>query len=140
MPSIILSWITIAKLFSSSVRLQYNDIPEVATIYYIVYTRHHQLKTDWYQNNKIKMYQCLKKLVKCKEYSYFNHSAFPAYSVFTSDVCWGSLGNTIFWNSSSAANNVRSRLASTLSFRFLWLYVRFGNRIVIDWKVINVSF
>ena len=42
--------------------------------------------------------------------------------MFTSDVCWGSLGTSIFGNSSSAANNTRSRLPSRLSFRFLWLW------------------
>ena len=38
------------------------------------------------------MYQCSKKLVKYKEYSCFDHSDFPTHSVFTFDVCWGSLG------------------------------------------------
>ena len=66
------------------------------------------------------MYQCSKKLVKHKEYSCFDHSDFLAHSMFTFDVCWGSLGTSIFGNSSSAANNTRSRLPSRLSFRFLW--------------------
>ena len=61
------------------------------------------------------MYQCSKKLVKYKEYSCFDHSDFPAHSMFTFDVCWGSLGTSIFRNSSSAANNTRSRLPSRLS-------------------------
>ena len=69
------------------------------------------------------MYQCSKKLVKYKEYSCFDHSDFPAHSMFTFDVCWGSLGTSIFGNSSSAANNTQSRLPSRLSFRFLWLCV-----------------
>ena len=68
------------------------------------------------------MYQCSKKLVKYKEYSCFDHSDFPAHSVFASDVCWGSLGTSIFGNSSSAANITRSRLPSRLSFHFLWLW------------------
>ena len=68
------------------------------------------------------MYQCSKKLVKYKEYSCFDHSDFPAHSMFTSDVCWGSLGTSIFGNSSSAANNTWSRLPSRLFFRFLWLW------------------
>ena len=40
------------------------------------------------------------------------------------DVCWGTLGTSIFGNSSSVASNTRSRLPSRLSFRFLclWLY------------------
>ena len=67
------------------------------------------------------MYQCSKKLVTCKEHCCFDHSDFPAHSMFTSDVCWGSLGTSIFGNSSSAASNTRSRLPSRLSFRFLWL-------------------
>ena len=79
-------------MFSSSVKLWYSDTPGVvprsgATIYYIVYNRHHQLKTDEYQNNKIKMYQCSKKLVKEKEYSCLDHSDFTAHSMFTFDVC-----------------------------------------------------
>ena len=68
------------------------------------------------------MYQCSKKLVTCKEHCCFDHSDFPAHSMFTFDVCWGSLGTSIFGNSSSAANNTRSRLPSRLSFCFLWLW------------------
>ena len=49
------------------------------------------------------MYQCPKKLVKHKECSCFDHSQFPAHSMFISDVCWSSLGTSIFGNSSSAA-------------------------------------
>ena len=40
----------------------------------------------------------------------------------TFDVCWGSLGTSIFGNSSSATNNTQSRLPSRLSFCFLWLW------------------
>ena len=40
------------------------------------------------------------------------------------DVCWGSLGASIFGNSSSAANNTRSKLPSRLSFRFFWLWLK----------------
>ena len=132
------------------------------------------------------MYQCSKKLATHKGCSCFDQSDFPAHSMFTFDVCWGSLGTSIFgncitllvpprfvfscacvcfkhsyhttifvknlwsatettelkkWleetldacaneggtnnvleNSSSAANNTRSKLPSTLSFRFLWLW------------------
>ena len=68
------------------------------------------------------MYQCSKKLATCKEHCCFDHSDFLAHSMFTSDVCWGSLGTSIFGNSSSAANNTRSRLPSRLSFRFFWLW------------------
>ena len=92
-----------------------------AIIYYIVYTRHHQLIIDWYQNNKINMYQCSKKLVKYKVCSCFDHFDFPVHSLFTSDVCWDSLGTSIFGNSGSVASNTRSRLSSRLSFCFLWL-------------------
>ena len=70
------------------------------------------------------MYQCSKKLVKYKEYSCFDHSDFPAHSMFTFDVCWGSLGTSIFGNSSSAANITRSKLPSRLSFRFFWLWLK----------------
>ena len=42
---------------------------------------------------------------------------FPADSVFTFDVCWSSLGTSIFGNSSSATNNTWCRLPSRLSFR-----------------------
>ena len=50
------------------------------------------------------MYQCYKKLVTYKEYSCFDHSDFPlpANSMFTFEVCWGSLGTSIFENSSSS--------------------------------------
>ena len=37
--------------------------------------------------------------------------------MFIFDVCLGSLGISIFGNSSSAANNTQSRLPSRLSFR-----------------------
>ena len=59
--------------------------------------------------------QCSKNLFKYKEYSCFDHSDFPAHSMFTFDVCWGSLGTSIFGNSSSAANNTWSKLPSRLS-------------------------
>ena len=42
-----------------------------------------------------------------KEYSCFD---FPAHSMFILEVFWGSLGASIFGNSSLAANNNRSRL------------------------------
>ena len=42
------------------------------------------------------MYQCSKKLVTGKEHCHFDHSDFPAHSMFTFDVCWGSLGTSIF--------------------------------------------
>ena len=51
------------------------------------------------------MCQCSKKLVRYKEYSCFDHFDFPAHSMFTFDVCCGSLGTSIFGSSSSAANN-----------------------------------
>ena len=56
------------------------------------------------------MCQCSKKLVKYKEHSCFDHSDKPAQSMVTLDVCWGSLGTSIFGNSSSAANDTPSRL------------------------------
>ena len=40
--------------------------------------------------------QCSKRLVTCKEHCCFDHSDFPAHSMFTSDVCWGTLGTSIF--------------------------------------------
>ena len=64
------------------------------------------------------MHHCSKRLVTYKEYCCFDHSDFPAHSMFTVDVCWGSLGTNIFPNSSSAESNTRSRLPSRLSFRF----------------------
>ena len=68
------------------------------------------------------MYQCPKKLITYKEYSCLDHRDFPAHSMFTFDVCWGSLGTSIFGNSSLATNNTRSTLLSRLSFRPLWLW------------------
>ena len=67
------------------------------------------------------MYQCSKRLVKYKDYSCFDDSDFPAHSVFTFDVCWGSLCTNVFGNPSSAVYNTRLRLLSRVSFRFLWL-------------------
>ena len=67
------------------------------------------------------MYQCSKKLATCKEHCCFNYSDVPAHPMFTSDICWGSLGTSVFGNSSSVAINTQSRLPSRLSFRFLWL-------------------
>ena len=58
-----------------------------------------------------------------QEYSCFD---FPAHSMFPSDVFWGSLGTSIFGNSSSAENNTQSRLRSILSFRFSWLSLNFN--------------
>ena len=52
-----------------------------------------------------------------KECSCFD---FPSHSMFTFDVFCGSLGTSIFGNSSSAANNTGSRLP----FRFLWLWLK----------------
>ena len=46
---------------------------------------------------------------------------FPSTSVFTFYVFWGSLGTSIFGNSSSSTNDTRSRLTFRLSFHFLWL-------------------
>ena len=43
------------------------------------------------------------------------------------DVFWSSLGTSIFGNSSSAANNTRSRLPSRLSFRFLYVVIETVN-------------
>ena len=67
------------------------------------------------------MYRCSEKLITCKEHCCFDHSDFPAHSVFTSDVSSGSLGTSIFGNSRSAAINTQSRLPSRLYFLFLWL-------------------
>ena len=44
--------------------------------------------------------------------------------MFTFDLCSGSLGTSIFDNSSSAASNTLSRIPFRLSFRFLWLNVK----------------
>ena len=41
------------------------------------------------------MYQYSNKLVTYKEYSCFDHSDFPGHSMFTSDVCWDSLGTRL---------------------------------------------
>ena len=41
--------------------------------------------------------------------------------MFTSDVCWSSLGTSIFGNLSSVSKNTRSKPPSRLSLRFLWL-------------------
>ena len=64
------------------------------------------------------MYQCSKKLVTYKEYCCFDHSDFLTHSIFTFDVWWGSLGTSIFGNSSSVASNTRSRLDPYLSVSY----------------------
>ena len=66
----------------------------------------------------MKIYQGSKKLVT-KNNSCFD---FPVHSIFTFDVFWVSLSPIIIGNSSSAANNTRTRLPSRLFFRFLWLW------------------
>ena len=53
-----------------------------------------------------------------KECSCFD---FPANSTFIFDIFGGSLGTSIFENSSSAANDTQFTLPSRLSFRFLRL-------------------
>ena len=60
-------------------------------------------------------HQCSKRIITRKNIVFFGS---PAHSLFTFDVYWGGLGTSIFGNSSSAANNTRSRLASRLSFGF----------------------
>ena len=80
------------------------------------------------------MYQCSKKLVTYKEYCCFDHSDYLARSMFTFDVCWGSLGTSIFRNSSSAASNIRSKLSSRLSFPFLMTMLIFGAYFLIIWN------
>ena len=52
----------------------------------------------------------------------------PAHSVFTFDVSWVTLGTSILWISSSAKSNTWSILPSTLSFRFLWLWLNAQHR------------
>ena len=121
MSSITLFWVITAAIFSSIAKLQYSDTPGVVLAEEQPYiTKFTPSIINQYQIN-IRMYECSKKLVTYKEYSCFDHSDFPAHSMFTSDVCWGSLGTSIFGNSSSVANHTRSRLPSRLSFRFLWL-------------------
>ena len=115
--------------FSSSVKLL--ELFSRVTIYCIVYTRHNQLKADYYQNNKTKIYQGSKKLVISNSYSCFD---FSVPSMFTFDVCWGSLGTSIFGNSSSAANNTGTRVPSRLSFRFLWLCWNWQKHFVVVWN------
>ena len=55
--------------------------------------------------------------------------------MLTSDVCWGSMGTSIFGSSSSAANSTRSRLPSTLYFHLLrlWLNDLEGCMILVLW-------
>ena len=64
-----------------------------------------------------------------KEYSCFD---FAELSMFTFDEFWGCLGTSIFRNSSSAANNTRSKIPSWLSYRSLWLWLN-------HWKALFVA-
>ena len=93
-----------------------------ATVYCIIHTRHYQLKTDWHQNNKIKIDQCSKKLVKYKDTVVLTILTLQHIQCLYFDVCWGSLGTSIFGKSSLVAYNTLSKLPSRLSFRFLWLW------------------
>ena len=75
-------------MFFSSVKIMSGDnywsrSRREATIYYITHNRHSQLKTDYYLNNKTKVYS----------------STFK----FTFDEFWYSLGTSIFGNSSSVS-------------------------------------
>ena len=73
-----------------------------------------------------------------KKYSCFE---FPAHSMFTFDVFWGSLGTSTFGNSSSATNNTRSRLPFSLFYPFLWQWL--NKETSVGWLeicVANVSF
>ena len=58
------------------------------------------------------MYQCSKKLVTYKKYFCFDHSDFSAHAMFTFDVCWGSLGTSIFGDSSSAPGVEKTMICS----------------------------
>ena len=88
-----------------------------ATIHCIVYTRYSHLKTDYCQNNKIRINQGSKKYVT---YIILLFWIFSTSNVYI-NVFWGSLGTSIFGSSSSTANITRTTLPSRLSFRLLWL-------------------
>ena len=111
----------------------------------LISQRSNHILHSWHQA----LYQYSKKLVTYKEYSCFDNSDFSAHSLFTFDVYRGSLGTSIFGNSSSAANNIWSRLPSRLSFRFLWLCAvsfvakwskRQGLKISISWQFSHIIF
>ena len=62
-----------------------------ATIYYIVYSKHNQFETYWYQGNKRKIYRSSKKLVTLRIYILYSCFDFLARSLFTlmnSEVAW----------------------------------------------------
>ena len=106
------------RCFSSSVKLMYSDNSwscsgRGVTIYCIVYSRRNQLI---YVSIVRWRYISAPRSWSHKEYSCFK---FLVHSVF---IFWGSLGTSIFGNSSSTTNNTRSRLFSKISFRFLWLW------------------
>ena len=67
-----------------------------ATIYYITHNRHSQLKTDYYLNNKTKVYS----------------STFK----FTFDEFWYSLGTSIFGNSSSVSYSIQTTCHTIFPF------------------------
>ena len=77
MSSITLSLVITAIVVSSSVQLRYIDTPGVVIftndIFYSLHQESSKLRIDWYQNDKRKIYQCFKLLVRCKEYSCIRH-------------------------------------------------------------------
>ena len=90
------------------------------------------------------MYQCSKKLVTCKKYSCFDHSDFPVHSMFTCDVCWGSLGTSIFGNLSSAANNILDSdyLPDYFPFHMTMIVQTWGlqYKVILLWTVFSSPF
>ena len=55
------------------------------------------------------MYQCSKKLVTCKEHCCFDHSDFPAHSMFTFDVC-GTMYAEVAWALVSSGTQVQPQV------------------------------
>ena len=92
-----------------------------ATIYCIVYTWHNQLKTDKYQDNKLRYIRAPRSWSQIMQLFWFDlFWYFQCLHLLYSEVA---MGTSIFETSSSAANYTRTRQPSRLCFRFLWLYL-----------------
>ena len=90
-------------------------------------------------NDKLVIYDKYTKLVT-KFVQITSHLRFIIVIRNRYDVCWGTLGTSIFGNSSSVASNTRSRIPSRLSFRFLWLWLYQSLHILKHSEKIEMSF
>ena len=93
-----------------------------ATIHCIGYTRYNQSKLI---NFRIIKWRYMRNSKTYWSYPWFEHCFdFPVLLMLTFDVFWGSLGTNFFWKSSSGIINTQMRQPSSLSFYFLWIWLK----------------